>query len=221
MDITEPSNLLTDYLLAVVTLYLALRLFRVAGRTGQSSIRWWATSFVLTAVAAVTGGTFHGFRSDLGAAVGTGLWKVTVYAIGIGGFCFLFGAATSALRRSHRLWLLAAALVELLVYAAWMTTHNHFRFVIEDYAPLLLAVLFLQLFRLRTERSAPWILGGILVSFAASGIQASGFDLAANFNHADMYHIVEICAAYLLYRGGSLLRDRDALQGSGRDASPR
>ena len=208
MAITEPTTLLTDYLLAALVFHFAFRLFRVAGRTGQSSIRWWATAFVFSAVAAVTGGTYHGFHSHLGAAVGLGLWKVTVYAIGIAGLSLLFGAALSSLRPPHRLWLLAAALLEFLVYAAWMATHNDFRFVIYDYAPVLLVVLLLQLIRLGRGKSAPWILGGILISFAAAGVQASGFDPSPGFNHNDLYHLVQMAAFYLLYRGGRLLRDR-------------
>jgi urea transporter len=209
MTITEPMTLLTDYLLAALVFYFAFRLFHAAGRSGQSSVRWWATAFAFSALAGVTGGTYHGFHSQLGAAVGLGLWKVTVYAIGIAGLSLLFGAALSSLRRSLRLWVLAAAILEFLVYAVWMANHNDFRFVIYDYAPVLVVVLFLQFLRLGREKSAPWILGGILLSFAAAGVQASGFDPAPNFNHNDLYHLVQMGAFYLLYRGGRLLRDRE------------
>ena len=53
-----------------------------------------------------------------------------------------------------------------------------------------------------------WIIGGVLVSFGAAGIQQSGIALHQHFNHNDIYHVVQMAGVYLLYRGARLLRDR-------------
>jgi hypothetical protein len=48
---------------------------------------------------------------------------------------------------------------------------------------------------------------GILVSFVASLIQQSGFALHQHFNHNDIFHVIQLLALWLLYRGGRLLDD--------------
>ena len=60
----------------------------------------------------------------------------------------------------------------------------------------------------RLSRSAPWIAAAILVTFAASVIQASGFDLHRYFNHNDLYHVIQVGAAWLFYRGFRDSKDR-------------
>jgi hypothetical protein len=47
--------------------------------------------------------------------------------------------------------------------------------------------------------------GGILLSFVGAAIQQSGFSLHQHFNHNDLFHIVQMGAFYLLYRGGKVL----------------
>ncbi|MFA5516389.1 MAG: hypothetical protein WDA20_08890, partial [Desulfuromonadales bacterium] len=61
---------------------------------------------------------------------------------------------------------------------------------------------------LRRRPAAGWIAGGILVSFVAAGVQATRLAPHPFFNHNDLYHIIQIGAFYLLYRGGRLLADR-------------
>ncbi len=201
--------MLTDYTLAAVTLLLAVSLFRLALLGQQISVWLWAAAFVATAVAAIFGGTSHGFALYLGEAAKTILWKATVYTTGLVSFFMLSGAIMASVPRPLRPWLLAATGLKFLLYGTWMVKHNDFRYVIYDYAPAMFGVLILQAivaYGWRDE-SAGWIIAGILVSFVAAGIQQSRFKLHKNFNHNDLYHVVQTGAIYLLYKGGCLLKD--------------
>ena len=51
------------------------------------------------------------------------------------------------------------------------------------------------------------IIAGIGVSILAALVQQSGFDLHRHLNHNDLQHVVQMLAVWLLYRGGTLLRD--------------
>ncbi len=108
--------------------------------------------------------------------------------------------------------MLTLAAGKFLLYAGWMATHDAFRFVIYDYGLAMLAVLLLQLpGLLRRRPAAGWIAAGILVSFAAAAVQALRLAPHPSFNHNDLYHIIQIGAFYLLYRGGRLLQDAPAV----------
>lgn len=209
MPVSEPMTLLTDYLLAALVLVFALRL-DPSGHPGQRSVRMWSLAFYASASAAFTGGTYHGFHPYLPSLAAVLLWKVTVYAVGLASLFLFAGAVFSVLDGARRRVLIGLAGVKFILYAAWMAVHDDFRYVIYDYAPTLLFVLLLQMAALwkRREESAPWIIAGIMVSFVGAGVQASGFAPHPHFNHNDLYHVIQMGAFWLLYRGGLLLRDR-------------
>ena len=210
MHITEPMTLITDYLLAGLIFYFGLRLLASWRRTGQQSVYWWSVGYYASALAALAGGTYHGFTSYLGGLPAFLLWKLTVIAVGVAALFLFAGVVLATLSGLPKKCLLILAGLKFLLYAMWMTSHDDFRYVIYDYAPALLGILLLAIYASlpRRERFAPWLIGGVLVSFAAAGIQASGLALHRHFNHNDLYHVVQMGAFWLLYRGGLLLRDR-------------
>lgn len=207
MAISEPMTLLTDYALAGLVLFFALRLLR---NSRERSVRLWAGAFFASSLAAASGGTYHGFRPLLGDIGGLLLWKTTVFSIGLTSFLMLCAMALAVLAGRGRRILLGVAVVQFLLYLGWMAGHNAFVYVILDYVPALLCVLVLQLHSRwrRGSPSAPWLVGGVLISFVAAALQRSGLALHPHFNHNDLYHVVQMAAFTLLYRGGTLLVDR-------------
>lgn len=210
MQIAEPMTLLTDYLLAGLVFFLGARLQIDWRRSGQQAICCWGFGFFASAVAALAGGSYHGFLPYLEGLPAFLLWKFTVLTVGLAALALFSGVVLASLSGAARKWLLGLAVLKFLVYAAWMTVHDDFRFVIYDYAPALLGIFLLSVYAAlaRRERFAPWIVGGVVVSFAAAGIQASGLKLHQNFNHNDLYHVVQMAAFWLFFRGGRLFRDR-------------
>ena len=107
-------------------------------------------------------------------------------------------------------WLTALFAVQFAVYAVWTIWHDDFVYVILEYVPAMVFVAAVSLWRWFGHGWAggPWVVGGILVSFLAVGVQASGFALHQHFNHNDLYHVIQMVGFYLLYRGGGMLEDR-------------
>jgi hypothetical protein len=191
MTVSEPMTLITDYLLAGVTAWLAWRL----PRTFRSQ-RWWAIAFAALALGAFLGGTWHGFlQSDA-------LWKATVLTVGVASFAMLAGSAIATTSGSSRNLLLAFAMVKLIVYSVWMLRRDEFIFVVLDTGIAFAAVAALHLWRFNG-----WILAGVAVSVLAALVQAGGFDFHRHFNRNDLYHVIQIGAMVLLYRGARLLTD--------------
>lgn len=210
MQIAEPMTMLTDYLLAGWTAFLAWRLLGMARQTSSRAQRWWGWAFIGSAVAAATGGSYHGLAPVFPAGALLFLWKVTVYAVGLAGFCLLIASALATLKRSARKWLFFAATLKFILYAVWMLWHESFFYVVLDYLPSLVVVLVLFSWRFlqSKEKSGAWVASGILISFIAAGIQQSGLPLHRHFNHNDLYHLVQMVGFYFLYRGGLLLQER-------------
>ena len=47
-----------------------------------------------------------------------------------------------------------------------------------------------------------------MVSFVAAAVQVSGVAIHQQFNHNDLYHVIQMGGMYLFYRGALLLTDR-------------
>lgn len=180
--LSEPVTLLTDYALGAVSACLGLRLFRFS--------RYWALAFLALGVAAFLGGTWHGlFQHEL-------LWKATLLAVGVASFGMVCGSAFIALRGFFARAVFGFAALKLLLYSGWMLFHDDFIWVIIDTAAALAIVGALHLWRFNG-----WMLAGVALSVLAALAQASGFALLRHFNHNDLYHVIQIAAMLVFYRG--------------------
>ena len=153
-------------------------------------------AFAALALGAFLGGTWHGFVQT------EALWKATVLTVGVASFAMLAGSAIATTSGSSRNLLLAFAVVKLIVYSVWMLRRDEFIFVVLDTGIAFAAVAALHLWRFNG-----WILAGVAVSVVAGLAQASGLSLHRHFNHNDLYHVIQIGAMVLLYRGARLLTD--------------
>jgi len=196
--ISEPMTLATDYLLAALTAFLALRILR---RTeGQNARRLWGVAFVALALGAALGGTHHGFQLEA-------LWKPTVLVIGLASCGMVAGSAFATTRGRVRQALVAFALVKLAAFWLWIWHDDRFIWVVTDTGIAFALVALLHALRAREPGSGA-ILGGVGLSIVAGAVQASGFDLHRHFNHNDLYHVIQIAAMLAYYRGVRRLADR-------------
>ena len=209
MQLSEPMTMITDYLLGGWTFYLAFKLIRKGMRASQRSIILWGLSFVATGIAALIGGTSHGFAPYFGTMTKAVIWTATLISIGFASLFLLSAAIITTFKKPLRDWLIAATALKFILFAVWIVSHSEFKYVIYDYVPAMIGVLIVQVYGKysRGDKSAVWIISGILVSFGAAAVQQSGFTLHEHFNHNDLYHVIQMGAIYMLYKGGILLVD--------------
>jgi uncharacterized protein DUF6962 len=210
MSFSEPTTMVTDYVLVGLCGFFAWRLWRVGKGTAQASVCSWAAGFACFGLASLAGGTFHGFSMLFSQTVLQELWKVTAYAIGLASFFLLTGTFSASIVPSVGRFMILIPFVQLVVYVFWMATHDDFQYVIYDYAFTNIGILALQFYAgiTRSAVSAPWLIGGVLVSFLAAAIQVNEIALHRHFNHNDLYHVIQMGGMYLFYRGARLLNDR-------------
>ena len=206
MAISEPATLLTDYVLGALAGFLA---WRMVSLKANIATRYWALALAAIAGASFAGGTYHGFAPAMSPSAAASLWKTTTLAMGLASFCLTASAIGAAFHGSTRRLLLSAAAIKLTIYAWWMLRHDAFLYVICDYGSALLFVLILVAAnRLHGEAGhRASIGGGILVSAVAAVMQQSGIRMHRHFNHNDLMHVIQMGGVWLLYRGGSRLRD--------------
>lgn len=150
MSFTEPTTAITDYLLTLASAIFAIRTFRL--RSSHRARVLWILTFACAALAALIGGTFHGFKLNFTAGVAKSLWDTTNLLLG-GTVGFLISATiVSSLRPAN------------LEYVRWLKR-------------------------------------GLLVSAVGLGIQKIGWNIHPDFNHNDIYHLIQIVGFWFLFEG--------------------
>lgn len=175
----DPMALITDYLLGVFAIVFAVRLWRVH--------RLWSVAFLFTALGAFLGGTYHAFAPDNAV-----LWKATVFSVALASFFLLAGGGQG---------LAILAVIKLVIYMTWMTTHDDFLFVIIDYG-LTLLILGIVHIIWRTP-ATKWVLGSIGMSVLGALVQQFRVSIHPQwFDFNDVYHVIQMVALWMLYRAG-------------------
>jgi hypothetical protein len=206
--ISEPMTMITDYALGAVSAGLGWRLYQDARE--ERARKCWGLAFGALAVSALLGGTHHGFAAVLSQATYAISWKVTVFAIGVFGFGMVAGSVLATTVGAVRAGLLAIAGAQLVVYAAWMLAHDAYGYVVLDTAIAMATLLLVHGWSavFRRDNASCWALAGIAISALAAAVQYHQVTLHKYFNHNDLYHVIQIAAMALFFKGGKLLRDR-------------
>ena len=60
----------------------------------------------------------------------------------------------------------------------------------------------------KADESRVWLRRGLYLTLGGFALQMTGFRHGADFNHNDAFHIIQIVALYLFFRGARLLQDK-------------
>lgn len=172
MRVTEPATMLTDYALTLLCAWFAFSLWRRSGPSGGRRVGLWVAAFSVTALAALAGGTAHGFRVPLGETWGL-VWRITVLSIAAGSALLIAAGVRSAVRPQAE--------------------HEEAR-----------------------REGIVWLKRAIGVSLAGLAVLVLKLSPHADFNHNDLYHVIQMGGLFCLYRGAVLLRGLQGLSGSDR-----
>ena len=206
--ISEPVTLITDYLLALFTAALGWRLgraARVAEWSGfvQTARRqdWWSVAFLATAAAGAAGGTVHGFQLAMARTLTNVLWLLTLESLVVAAFAVV-SAALGFLGwgRTATFSATFAAAVVFGSYGLWVVKNPVFLSAIVAYAAAFVVLVGIRLFVRPLDGAGRLLIAGVALSAVAAVIQQSGIAIHRNFNHNDLYHVVQAIAIFLLYR---------------------
>ena len=202
---TEPDVTLTDYGVTLECAILsALLLRRDPVRPGLRSL--FVLLFASAGIAALAGGTVHGFFARGGSAVGALLWRVVLLSIGLTALAgWSIGARLLFSERTARVIDVLAA-VECAAYSFFvLAVGQSFWIAIANYAPsvLFVALSFLVAYRRRGE--GPLLVGlmGLLLMIAGAIVQQARVALhPVYFNHNALFHVVQMAAFLLVFAAG-------------------
>ncbi len=201
---TEPDVALTDYGVTLECAMLTGLLFRrEPARRGLRNL--FALLFASAGVAALAGGTVHGFflrESALGAI----LWRIVLLAVGLTALAgWSIGGRLLFPERTARLVEVLAA-VECAAYTfVVLAIDQSFWIAIANYAPSVFFVAFSFLVAYRRHGEGPLLAGlvGLLLMIAGAIVQRLRVPVhPAYFNHNALFHVIQMAAFLLVFVAG-------------------
>ena len=192
---------------AITDLLLAAEVFFLAGRMSRTpkdrfSAAWYFSGvLLLLGVAAFLGGIDHGFFEP--ANMPRYLIQRSDWIV-LGGvtFCLLMTTAKQFFPPKVQRVVSIVAVVQFAVNAAAVLLVDSFLDVILNYVPVMLLLLVMSFMGLRSGRGSAQMIVGILILFAASGIQAAGVDVFTPLDRNGVYHVVSMIGVAFMYFGG-------------------
>lgn len=213
MTILEPDVTFTDYALAAECAVLAVLVVR-RGAQGPRWRPWFVLFFASLGLAAVAGGTVHGFFPDPQAWGSRLLWPLTLLGIGI--------TAVSAWAIGSGL-LFSEPIMRRTITAAWMvfsvytvvvlTGVQTFDVAIAHYAPaaVFLFVAFAVRYAKTRDPQAGRGTAAVALMIVAALVQYRGVAVhPVYFNHNALYHALQGIALILFYLATKNLHLLDA-----------
>ncbi len=200
--ITEPDVSLTDYGLAIECALFTYVLYQ-HGNSQEPLRTWFMLFFGSVGVAAMAGGTVHGFFRDESRRGHAILWRTTLIAIGVGALAgWAIGANILFSPGVARLLSIIAA-VEFAVYClAVLCISQTFMLAMMNYLPatgFLCCALAVGYAR-SGERELLVGLAGLILTFVAAGVQQRRIGLhPVHFNHNALYHVIQAAALFLIF----------------------
>jgi hypothetical protein len=203
--LTEPDVALTDYGVTLECAVFTAFLFR-RGPVRRELRRWFALLFASAGIAALAGGTVHGFFLEEHSPAGAVLWRVGLLAVGLTALaCWSIGARLLCAEGRARV-VEVLATFEWVVYAVVvLAVDQRFWIAVANYAPsvVFLTVAFLVAYLRR--RQGPILVGlvGMALTMAAAIVQRLRITLhPAYFNHNALYHVVQMTAFAAVFLAG-------------------
>lgn len=202
---TEPDVTLTDYGVTLECAILSGLLFRSEPvRPGLRNL--FVLLFASAGIAALAGGTVHGFFARGGSTVGAVLWRMVLLAIGLTALAgWAIGARLLFSERAARFIEVLAA-VQCAAYAmVVLAVDQSFWVAIANYAPsvFFVAFAFLVAYRRRGERPLLAGLLGLLLMITGALVQQLRIAIhPAYFNHNALFHVVQLAAFLLVFVTG-------------------
>jgi len=197
---------ITNFILAGEVLFLAGRTASVP-KDRFSAAWFWAGVMLLLGMGAMIGGIDHGFF-EASNQPRYGIQRFNWIVLGAMTFCLLMATSRQFFPPGFQCAVLVVGIIQFVADTALVLLVDSFLDVILDYAPVMILLLAMNFAGLKSRRGSWAMVAGILILFAASGVQASGMDRFSPLDHNGLYHAICMIGTLLLYLGGRQLRTK-------------
>ena len=198
----EPDVTLTDYAITLECGLFAYWLL-VHGQADHPLRLWFAAFFASIGLAALSGGTMHGYFPNAATFGQNVLWAATLIALGVTALCGWTIGARLYFSGSVAAWMQSGAVALFVLYCGVVLfVRRDFLVAVLYYLPatLFLLVVYGLVYQQGGESAILIGLLGLVLTLAAAGIQQARLSLHPVYlSYNALYHAVQALALFCLY----------------------
>lgn len=201
----ERTTALSDLVLAIMTLFIALYIYRIGQNNDRTKAMIWSLAFGLMGLASILGAIAHGFVMTY--RTNWFLWQPLNFSLGITIALFMIGVIYD-LRgfRVSKSLTLTLLIIGSLFYSVTLIFQNLFMiFIIYEAIAMIFSLVVYAVLAVRKELTgAVWMAAGILTTLIASAVQASGpfqWLFIWEFDHNGAFHVIQMIGLFFLLLG--------------------
>ena len=198
----EPDVTLTDYAITLECGLFAYWLL-VYGQADNPLRLWFAVFFASIGLAALSGGTAHGYFPNAATFGQSVLWAATLIALGVTALCGWTIGARLYFSGSVAAWMQSGAVALFVLYCGVVLfVRRDFLVAVLYYLPATLFLLVVYGLVYQQEGEAAILIGllGLVLTLAAAGIQQARLSLHPVYlSYNALYHAVQALALFCLY----------------------
>jgi hypothetical protein len=202
---TEQTTAATDFVMALLAIWAALKIRKAGLRTSPTKARIWVWVFVFLAIGALFGAIAHGFQ--MSEKTNHMLWQPLFLSLGLAVSMFAAGAIFD-LRNGSILKMIVPALLAMgvLFYLVTVFVPGSFLvFILYEAVVMIFALVAYMVLALKNKLPGVWwMVGGIFLTIVAAAIQATeslSFTLIWEFDHNGIFHLVQMVGIVILVNG--------------------
>ncbi len=199
LKITEPTTLITDYLIFVESLIFFIALFLTKQPT--QAFYFIQSYWLFLGMGGLLGGTSHGFKLMLGENLDSKIWTLTLFTIGISTTSLFLGISTLYFVPPFTDYINLIMLGVLTFYIYKVNKSKLFRHTVVFYGFVMVIAFLISSveFIISGDIGSLYLILGFITVFLASFIQVKQITLHKNFNHNDLFHVVSMIGAIFMY----------------------
>lgn len=202
---TEQTTAITDVILAIVSFFMTISVFKSGYKTDLLKTRIWVGAFGLLCLAAVLGAIAHGIK--MSEFTNYLIWQPLNFSLGMAIALFAAGVIydwkSFSIPKSLFITLIAAGVIFYAI--TFFIPGSFFVFILYEAAAMIFSlVMYIYLWNTRKLPGTLFMTIGILITIIAAVVQALNnisLTFIWEFDHNGLFHLIQIIGLPFLYVG--------------------
>ena len=200
----EPTTFISNIILFFMTLVLGQKISDVYWQSFHPFHFHLSWSFYAVAMGSIIGSLFHGFGPHFPKLMREWIWKGALTCMGFTTFSLMMAGVSAVMSYYSYRIIMWGAVIGLILYG-WQTVKfagfgHSVKFI--AIGMIIIFTAFATLYWRQAHPGSGYLFAGVLLTIASGGLWATGWSIHKQFNHNDLFHVIQMVCLWLLHQGG-------------------
>ena len=200
----EPTTFVSNIILFLMTLILGQKISDVYWQSFHPFHLHLSWSFYAVAAGSIIGSIFHGFGPHFSKLMREWIWKGVLASMGFTIFFLLMAGVSTVMPYDSYRITMRVAVIGLVLYGWQMVKFSGFGHSVKFIAigMIFIFTAFTTLYWRLAHPGSAYLFAGTILTVASGSLWTTGWSIHKQFNHNDLFHVIQMICLWFLYQGG-------------------